>query len=52
MKKRNKKEVSAAAAMLGRLGGRVSTPAKAAAARLNATRPRPNRRKKKEQDNA
>lgn len=33
-------------AEIGRRGGSKTSPAKAAAARKNATRPRPNRRKK------
>jgi hypothetical protein len=36
-----------AAVALGKLGGAVKSERKAAAARLNATRPRPNRRKPK-----
>jgi len=35
-----------AAVQLGRLGGKVKSAAKAAAARLNARKPRPNRTKK------
>lgn len=41
-------EVSAAAAVMGRRGGMVKSERKAAAARKNATRPRPNRRKRTE----
>lgn len=36
-----------AAVALGRLGGSKSTPAKTAANKINASKPRPNARKKK-----
>lgn len=39
-------DATTAAAFLGRLGGKVKSAAKAEAARRNAKRPRPNRRKR------
>lgn len=41
-----KAQISEMARLLGARGGRKRSPAKTAAARINATYPRPNRRKK------